>query len=329
VIRFRSSIIAVASLFIPCLVLAAPSVHSVHGLLNLGNGHTLFVDFAPAQAGSPTVVLFNGLTNQVSDFDQFASQLQSQGLGAVRFDFMGQGETLIAAGGSTGIFTVESQVADAHALLEKLGVSSPVHLIGFSYGGGIAQAYSAKFPEQISSLILMSPFTASIESQDSYIRWQVSAHRLMFPFDARSYDEIYDSYLRSFIFLTYPAADPRLLENPYRLEAVFHLVQGIRHFRSTDVMSSLPKGKLHLMIGAIDELIPAGMSRDFWSALPDDVKASRLTITGCGHRIPELVPTLAANWVKRIIARDPKLSGGHSYVVNGYIPSSQIETDAK
>jgi pimeloyl-ACP methyl ester carboxylesterase len=321
----RSICIACLSLFLPSLVIAAPA--SFEGFVQVRTGNTLYVSYTAPKAAAPTVVLLNGLTNRFEDWNSFAAQLEKRGLGIVRLDMMGQGRTLVEAGGSNGEFAVAAQVEDVHALLEKLEISKPIHLVGFSYGGGIAQAFAAKYSSQIANLILMSPFTASIESQDSYLRWQVSQHRFLFPFDTRSYDEIYDQYLHIFIFTTYPAADPRLLENPYRLEGVYNLVRGIRRFRSVDVMKSMPKGKVHMMIGSADELIPQRMLEEYWAALPLSVKASRLTILGCGHRIPELLPVQAANWVLRIVDGDPELKGGRSFTLNPWLSLSQPETN--
>ena len=48
---------------------------------------------------------------------------------------------------------------DLHALLAELPVSRPVHLLGWSLGGGVAMQYAADHPDQVASIVLESPMS--------------------------------------------------------------------------------------------------------------------------------------------------------------------------
>ena len=307
---------------------AMAQLRTFEGNIQLENGNSIFVKTVAPRESAPTIVFFNGLTDRLQSWDSLTTNLVSRGYGIVAFDFMGQGRTLLSNKVPTKGVAVWNQVEDVRELLSKLEVQEPIHLAGFSYGGGIAQAYAARYPQSIATLTLMAPFTTSIESQDAYFRWQAAQHRILFPFDTREYDEIYDQYLRTYVFSNYPLVEPALLE-PFRLEGVFRLVQGVRHFNSFDVIELLPKGKLHLIIGTFDQLIPRKMQDEFWERLPRDVRASRLLLEGVEHRIPLYAPNGAARWIHRIVSGDPEISNGRTFTLNPWMLSSQNETEAR
>ncbi len=76
-----------------------------------------------------------------------------------------------------------------------------------------------------------APFIERLTDQDLIIDGWVSEHRLLFPLDPRTKEELYDWYLRVLIYLTYPAAEPVLLENFFKLEATFRMVRELRTLR--------------------------------------------------------------------------------------------------
>ena len=62
-------------------------------------------------------------------------------------------------------FGVATHVADLAALLSKLGLP-PVHLIGHSYGGGVAAQFAAEHPGLVRSLVLAEPAVATVALDD-------------------------------------------------------------------------------------------------------------------------------------------------------------------
>jgi 3-oxoadipate enol-lactonase len=52
-------------------------------------------------------------------------------------------------------YTIETMAEDTYHLLKKLGVEK-AHILGFSMGGMIAQAFALRYPEKVMSLVLCS-----------------------------------------------------------------------------------------------------------------------------------------------------------------------------
>lgn len=68
----------------------------------------------------------------------------------VYFDHRGQGRS---ARGDIASYTLENNVADMDALRDYLGLEK-IAVLGGSYGGIVAQAYAAQYPDRVSHLIL-------------------------------------------------------------------------------------------------------------------------------------------------------------------------------
>ena len=174
----------------------------------------------PAAPGKATVVLLNGLSYRLGCWDDFTSALRQyadQGIGILRYDAMGQGETLLKYAPALAPFDYRDQVEDLHLLLDVLRVPQPTHLVGLSYGGALALSFSILHPKQMTSMVLMAPFVAPLESQDEWIKIQIAQTRILFHFNPATDDELYDFFLRNLAYATYPSAEPIVLENPFKL----------------------------------------------------------------------------------------------------------------
>jgi proline iminopeptidase len=69
----------------------------------------------------------------------------------VYFDHRGQGRS---ARGDTARYTLDENVEDMEALRDYLGVG-PIVSIGTSYGGMVAMAHAARYPQSVSHLVLV------------------------------------------------------------------------------------------------------------------------------------------------------------------------------
>jgi pimeloyl-ACP methyl ester carboxylesterase len=271
----------------------------------------IFVRHKPAAEGQPTLVLLNGLTYSTRDWNSFASALQSANskVGILRFDFYAMGKTLLE--GKLPVFATvpyQKQVSLLAKILRELEIDRP-HLVGLSYGGGIAIAYAAEYPSKVGQIFLMAPFTEPLESQDRWIRTQIHLNRIAFPYNPASDDELYDYFLRQIVFSTYPSAEPSVLENPYKLEAVFRMVQGIRKFQAKTFVKDLPENSIHLLVANQDQYIPQEVMDRFWKSLPKGKRASRINISYSEHKIPEAIPAFTAAWILEALT-NPLLQEG-------------------
>lgn len=286
------------------------------GFVKIAKDRELYVSYDLPVPGKPTIVLLNGLTYRLGSWDPFVRFLHGKGYGILRYDPMGMGQTLIKYAPALDAFPIEEQVDDLAKLLERLKVNEPVHLVGLSYGGALGMQFAVDYPKRVATLIMMAPFVAALENQDVWIRLQIHQTRILFPANPASFDELYDFFLRQIIYTTYPVAEPIVLENPFKLEATFRLVQGIRKWQAKEIVGKLPAGKSHLMLARQDQYVSNAIHDKLWTQIPTPARASRLYIEGSEHKIPEAVPAFAAAWVLRIVEGDSRISGGKTFVGN-------------
>lgn len=116
-------------------------------------------DDRPATA---TVVLVHGLLTDslASYYFTVAPSFAAAGLDVVMYDLRGHGRSGRPASG----YTLDDGVDDLEALLDRLAVTGPVHLVGNSYGGTIAFGYAARRPQRAASVSL-------VESQPATAAW--------------------------------------------------------------------------------------------------------------------------------------------------------------
>ena len=275
-------------------------------------GHKLYVDYEKPKPGRPVVVLLNGLTYRTALWDTFVDTLRGDGLGILRYDPIGMGQTLFEYGPITSKIELMDQVEDLRSLLYKLGIEKP-HLVGLSYGGGVAFAFAGEYPEKVGSIITMAQLVAPVESHEAFIRTQVSWTRIMFPFNPSTDEQLYNHFLKQLAYAVYPHTDPIVLEHPYKLEATYRLAEGVKDFYAVSVVNKLPICSVHMMIARKDKYLPNSVHDNLWSALPANVRASRLYIRDSEHKIPESAPILSASWVKAIVNKVDGLFDGKSY----------------
>src|SRR5690349_12253658 len=118
----------------------------------------------PRGAGTPvaTVVLVHGLLTDslASYYFTVAPRFAAAGLDVVMYDLRGHGRSERPPSG----YSLDHNIDDLEALLDRLGISGPVHLVGNSYGGTIAFGLAARGPARAASLTL-------IESEPATADW--------------------------------------------------------------------------------------------------------------------------------------------------------------
>jgi pimeloyl-ACP methyl ester carboxylesterase len=295
-------------------------------LLSIGNaeagkqflnveGRKVWVDYVPPKKGMPTLVLLNGLTYQLGHWDSFVEALseRNSNLGILRFDMIGMGETLLS--GKLPVresIPYSDQVELTRSIMDTLRIER-AYVAGLSYGGGIAIAFGAAYPQRVEQLILMAPFTEPMKEMDLWIRGQITLNRFTFPLNPATDDELYDFFLKGFVFSTYPSLEPSVLDNQYKLESVFRMIQGIRKYQTLNDARRLPAGSTHLLVASQDQYIKKEVLDRFWNAVPARSRASRIDISVTEHKIPESIPDYAAAWTLEIISRRKELNTGLNF----------------
>lgn len=262
----------------------------------------IYVNYIPPEANKETVVLLNGLNYTTDHWSKLVVELTKKGLGVLRYDMDGMGKTLIRQGIQFAPYKVSDQVDDLNQLLKTIRLKAPYNIAGLSYGGGIASAFTHKYPSSVKKVILMAPYTEALEQTDAYLNFQVALARFYFPFNPATNDEIYDYYLQQYCYSTYPIDDPSILTIPYGLEGLFRLTQGIRKYKVYDEIERFPAKSVHLMIAEFDQLIPRQTLTKFWDAIPEHARASLTILKDSTHKIPEVKPVETAIVIDEIVS---------------------------
>ena len=287
-----------------------------NGFIEIYEGRELYIEYKAPAEGHPTVVLLNGMTYSTKDWSRFVAQFKERNpnAGVLAYDMYGQGKTLIkyanemffaSLNPDRGRIAYTDQANDLRLLLKKLAPNGPIHLAGLSYGGGIAQQFLNDFQgsleEKLESIILMAPFMEPLKNQVEWIEKQIYWTRVYQPWNAWSDEALYDFYLRVLVYSTYPAAEPVILETPYKLEATYRLAQGMKDFDGFKYLDNFPARKVHMMVPTEDEYISQEGFKVYWDEMPEEARASLLFVEGGRHKLPEELPGLTVEWISRLI----------------------------
>ncbi|MCJ1391767.1 hypothetical protein MMC18_004632 [Xylographa bjoerkii] len=115
----------------------------------------LTINYALQGSGAETVVLTNGLADDLSSWSLQVPALLAAGFRVLSFDNRGVG----LSDQPPGPYTAEMLADDTKALVSALGVER-FHLVGISMGGMIAQSYALQHPADILSLVLACTYAA-------------------------------------------------------------------------------------------------------------------------------------------------------------------------
>jgi 3-oxoadipate enol-lactonase len=125
---------------------------------------------AAQDGGAPTAVFVHGLgTDSLASFYlTLAAPLAAAGVEVIAYDLRGHGRSDRPRSG----YQVDDFVADLDGLLTELTVTSPVYLVGNSFGGTVAYAYAYRHPERVAGLV-------TIEAEPPTEVWAEKMNRLM------------------------------------------------------------------------------------------------------------------------------------------------------
>ncbi len=113
-------------------------------------------------AGSQTVVLVHELGGSLDSWDETLPAF-AQHFRVLRYDQrgFGQSEKVSGTSGTSSTLKLDDMVADIGALLDALGITSPVHVVGSALGAGIAAAFAARNRQRTARLVVQSLVTRS------------------------------------------------------------------------------------------------------------------------------------------------------------------------
>ncbi len=225
--------------------------------------------------GEQTVVLVNGLADDLLSWDFQVPALLDAGLRVLRFDNRGIGHSDAPA----GPYSARLLADDAKALVDHLGLTD-IHLMGVSMGGMIAQEYALANASDLRSLTLACTYAAPGPfCGRMFDLWAELAVAHGVPFVMR------DVALWAFTvpFFEERAADAAEFEEamaglPMSLDAYLAQLAVIQQHDTTDRLAQITVPTL-VLAGEEDILIPVRLSR----RLHEGVPGSRWATVPGGH----------------------------------------------
>ncbi|MBC7381263.1 MAG: alpha/beta fold hydrolase [Burkholderiaceae bacterium] len=116
------------------------------------------------QGKGPILVLSHALGSDLGMWDEVATALQSR-YTVLRYDHRGHGKSEVVP----GPYTIAGLAEDAAALIARQA-RQPVHFVGISMGGIVAQALAVRYPQWIRSVVVAD--AASHADDKTRARWQ-------------------------------------------------------------------------------------------------------------------------------------------------------------
>ncbi len=124
---------------------------SAAGLQSTAGGAQLFVDCRGEKTAAPTVILEAGAFGIAADWDLLLEDL-SKGGRVCAYDRAGLGRSPPRAGGED-VLAVTQELAD---LLDGMGETGPVILVGHSNGALYAETFAARWPGRVAGLVYIN-----------------------------------------------------------------------------------------------------------------------------------------------------------------------------
>ena len=225
--------------------------------------------------GPETVVLLNGLADDLETWVLQMPALLDAGFRVLRFDNRGIG----ASDAPPGPYSTRDFADDTKALVDELGIGR-FHLLGVSMGGMIAQEYALAHPDDVASLVLACTYAAPgpfcsrmfslwadmAEARDvPFVMRDVTLWAFTLPFFEEREDE-----LREF--------EGEMAAMPQSREAYLAQLHSIRAHDTTARLGEIAAPTL-VVAGEDDILIPVPLSRRLQAGIPG---AAWSTVKG-GH----------------------------------------------
>lgn len=140
-------------------------MHHVHDQTIQADGVTLVTQAFGAPDDPPVLLIMGGMSSMLWWPEPFCERLAARGRYVIRYDQRDTGLSTTYPPGQPG-YTLDDMADDVVRILDGYNLPA-AHLVGFSFGGGIAQLATLKHPERVITLTAMctSPFDSELHNQ--------------------------------------------------------------------------------------------------------------------------------------------------------------------
>ena len=221
--------------------------------------------------GPETIVLINGLADDLETWVLQMDDLLGAGYRVLRFDNRGVGQT----SAPPGPYTSRMMADDAKALVDAIGISG-FHLLGTSMGGMIAQEYAINHGSDLKSATFSSTYAAPGPfCSRMFSMWQDMAPVNGVPFIMR------DVTLWAFTVPFFEAREDELkgfeaemAGLPMSVDAYLAQLSVIQTHDTTDRLATIQGFPVLVMAGEEDILIPVRLSKRLQEGIPGAERAA-------------------------------------------------------
>jgi pimeloyl-ACP methyl ester carboxylesterase len=217
--------------------------------------------------GDETIVLVNGLADDLESWAFQMEDLLGAGHRVLRFDNRGIG----ASSAPPGPYTTKLFAEDAKALVDELGITG-FHMVGVSMGGMIAQEYALAHQEDLRSLTLACTYAAPGPfCSRMFSMWADMAPKLGVPFVMR------DVTLWAFTVPFFEEQEETLAEFEAEMAQMAQPVEAylaqLSSIQTHDTSARLGEILVPTLVlaGEEDILIPVRLSRRLHEGIPRSV----------------------------------------------------------
>jgi poly(3-hydroxyalkanoate) depolymerase len=236
-------------------------------------GYKLRVGTSQESPGSLPLFLFNGLGANLELLQPFAEEMGKYGVGVVSFDVPGIG----GSSAPTVPYRFSSLSRVANEVLVRLGITVQVDLLGVSWGGGFAQAFTHQYPARVRRLVLAATTAGAVAVPGSF-------SALMNLLRPRRYERGQYARIAADIYGGTVQSHPELLEHYVKLFRApngigfgFQLLSGVG-WTSVYWLHRLRQPTL-VMMGTDDRLVPVVNGQLLAALIPN----ARLVTIPDGH----------------------------------------------
>lgn len=215
-----------------------------------------------------------------------------------------------------------AQIADIERARRRLGART-VALMGHSFGGFVATLYAAEFPENVSSLVLMTPASMLYRSNQAFDLFKAIRGRLTTDDDRAQFDDFVKRY---FAFGRLPTMDeasvarmhsefathfrkisPNMPADEQTERAVggwavyaTYLSLGIEHDYRRALKQKLAGAKFRtVIVNGSGDIVPVDEAKTYAELFPND-SVQQLVIAG-GHFLPDERPKELAEAIRPVL----------------------------
>lgn len=277
----------------------------------------IFYSYKEHKKPKGTIVILHGLGETSKSLEQFANLLKKKGYSILTLDLLGHGETLYQFAKDQRIphrVPIESQAEMVLKLLTHLKIRN-FHVIGHSYGGGVALKLATLAGRRTQSLTLMATLMEKLDNyyldplkniDNIYTSW-LKAYLKANPFLNFWLDPIIEVYLYDALKKHYSQKFPDN-ETLAKLhtEATLAVTRGIGNFNALTVFSEVHKSTRVLIVNSKDDMLSPEKLNDqlFFKLNAQGYLVTIVTLEKTDHNFPIVDPATTTEVVLPIIRGD-------------------------